>query len=166
MKRYAGLFALLAGWQALAQTGWEAGVAKAVITPREPVWMAGFGSRNRPSEGVRQDIYARALALKDTSGKTSVILTLDLVAVDRRMADEVAARCLARFGVPWDRLLLNVSHTHSGPVAGLDQRREAMGWLALRNLLWAPWEAGEACGMAVRILVPPSWRPGATWPAA
>ena len=54
----------------------------------------------------------------------------------------------------------------AGPVAGLDQRREAMGWLALRNLLWAPWEAGEACGMAVRILVPPSWRPGATWPAA
>lgn len=121
MKRMVRLLALLAGGTlAFAQSGWKAGVAKVAITPREPIWMAGFASRNKPSEGVRQDIYARALAIQDDSAKASVIVTLDLVAIDRRMADEMTARCRARFGLTPDRLVLNVSHTHSGPVAGLD----------------------------------------------
>ena len=104
---------------AFAQTEWSAGVAKAVITPREPIWMAGFASRNKPSEGVRQDICVRALALRDSSGKSSVIVTLDLAGIEFEMAEEIAAQCKARYGIARDRLVLNVSHTHSGPVAGL-----------------------------------------------
>src|SRR5690242_3298046 len=30
--------------------GWQAGAAKIAITPREPIWMAGFGFRKHPSE--------------------------------------------------------------------------------------------------------------------
>jgi neutral ceramidase len=102
-----------------AETGWKAGVAKVVITPREPIWMAGFGFRDRPSEGVRQDIYVRALALQDESAKTSVLVTLDLASIEREMSNEMAAQCQKRYGLARDRLVLNVSHTHSGPVAGL-----------------------------------------------
>lgn len=98
---------------------WKAGVAKVVITPTEPIWMAGFGSRTKPSEGVRQDIYVRALALQDERGKTSVVVTLDLAGIEREMSVAIADQCRTRFGVTRDRLILNVSHTHSGPVAGL-----------------------------------------------
>lgn len=99
--------------------GWQAGMAKVKITPEEPIWMAGFGSRTKASEGVRQDIYARALALQDATGKVAVLATLDVVSIEREMADAIAGECRRRFGLERDRLVLNVSHTHSGPVAGL-----------------------------------------------
>ena len=35
------------------------------------------------------------------------------------MSDELAAQCLKRYAITRDRLVLNVSHTHSGPVTGL-----------------------------------------------
>jgi hypothetical protein len=109
---------LLAAGAALAQTGWKAGVAKTVVTPKESIWLAGFGFRNKPSEGVRQDLYVRALALQDEGGKPAVILTLDLAALDRSLADAIADRCRTRHGVARDRLVINISHTHSGPVTG------------------------------------------------
>ena len=63
VQSFNGFFALLALMSpAFAQSGWKAGAAKVEITPREPIWMAGFGFRDKPSQGVRQDIYARALA--------------------------------------------------------------------------------------------------------
>jgi len=103
---------------AQAQT-WRAGTGKVAITPREPVWMAGFGNRNHPFEGVRMEIWAKALALQDETGKTSVLVTLDLCDISREIADEIARRCREKFGLTRDRLALNVSHTHSGPVVTL-----------------------------------------------
>ena len=40
---------------------WTAGVARTDITPNQPVWMAGYASRNTPSEGVLVPLAARAL---------------------------------------------------------------------------------------------------------
>jgi hypothetical protein len=111
------LAGLLAG--AAEPAAWRAGVSKVRITPEEPIWLAGFGSRNQPSAGVRQDIYAKALALEDATKTASVLVTLDLVAIDRETAGVIADRCREQFGLPRERLWLNVSHTHSGPVAGL-----------------------------------------------
>ena len=30
---------------------WKAGTAKANITPKQPIWMAGYGGRNKEGEG-------------------------------------------------------------------------------------------------------------------
>ena len=57
-----------AGLPAQAQSHWKAGVASIVITPQEPMWMAGYGNRTKPSEGVLQDIRAKALVLEDETG--------------------------------------------------------------------------------------------------
>lgn len=114
-----GLVALFCGVASGADSVWKAGVAKVKITPDEPIWMAGYASRDKPSKGVRQDLYAKALALQDDTGKPAVLVTLDLVGIEREMADVIAGRCLKQYGVTRDRLLLNISHTHSGPVAGL-----------------------------------------------
>ncbi|MEX0585103.1 MAG: c-type cytochrome, partial [Pirellulales bacterium] len=43
-----------------AATGWKAGAAKRVITPRENMWMSGYGGRDKPSEGKLTDLYAKA----------------------------------------------------------------------------------------------------------
>src|SRR6476646_7745390 len=107
---------LISGAAAPAQTVWKAGVAQAVITPGESIWLAGYGDRTRPSEGVLQDIRVKALALDAEAGKPVVIVTADLVGVPREISEPVAARCEKQFGIPRDRLVLNASHTHSAPV--------------------------------------------------
>lgn len=97
---------------------WTAGVGRYEITPNEPVWMAGYGSRVRPMEGVRQSLWAKALAIRDSAGHTAVIVTLDLCDIDGRTADEIAADVQRRAGVPRESIAFNTSHTHSGPIFG------------------------------------------------
>ncbi len=36
----------------LTAATWKAGTAKADITPKKPIWMAGYGGRSKESEGV------------------------------------------------------------------------------------------------------------------
>lgn len=109
---------LLAGAVAAApRPEWKAGVATASITPREPIWMAGYGARKKPSEGVRQDIHVKALALQDAGG-ISVVITADILGFTRDMAATAASRFLKQYGVKRERLVLSASHTHSAPVTG------------------------------------------------
>jgi hypothetical protein len=103
---------------ALAQGQWKAGVAKVVITPKEPIWMAGYGSRTKPSEGVLHEIYAKALAIEDATGARSVLVTADILGFSRDMAQAIAGRIEQKYAVPRARLILSASHTHSGPVTG------------------------------------------------
>ena len=41
---------------------WQAGFARAVITPDKPLWMAGYAARNKPAEDREQDLFAKARA--------------------------------------------------------------------------------------------------------
>ena len=100
---------------AQARPGWSAGVARVVVTPSEPIFMKGYGSRTKPSEGVRQDLLVKALALRDGRGATSVLVTSDLHSYTRRMSDTIADAAQRRYGLARSRLILNGSHTHSGP---------------------------------------------------
>ncbi len=114
---------LLVCWTLLAvslpaSAAWRAGVARADITPATPIWLAGYGFRDHPSEGVRQHIFVKALALEDEQGQRTVLVSSDLVGFPREVADPIAARVQKQFGLPRERLLLNSSHTHSAPVIG------------------------------------------------
>ncbi len=97
---------------------WKAGVSRVDITPGESIWLAGYGARTKPSEGVQQHLYAKALALQDGINPVSVIVTSDLLGFSRSMALTVADRVRRKYGMTRDRLVLNASHTHSGPVTG------------------------------------------------
>jgi neutral ceramidase len=94
---------------------WKAGAAAIDITPDGPVWMAGYGSRNKPSEGVAQRIHAKALAIEDNANGRMVIVTLDLIGVPRELRDGVERRVHKQYGLSPASILLNASHTHSGP---------------------------------------------------
>lgn len=102
---------------AIHAESWKAGVAQSVITPTEPIWMAGYGDRKHESEGVLRDLYVKALALESEPNKPVVIVTADLLGFPREISDAVAAQCKEKFGLTRDRLVLNASHTHSAPVA-------------------------------------------------
>ena len=100
----------------LAAAEWKAGVARVDITPGGPVWMSGYAARTKPSEGVLQRLGAKALALDDGKGGRAVIVTADVIGFSRPTADAIAAGALKRFGLERAQLVLNASHTHSGPV--------------------------------------------------
>jgi hypothetical protein len=99
-----------------ANSHWKAGVARVRITPEEPIWLAGFAHRDRPSEGILSDIWAKALALEDETGELAVLLTTDLVGFSREDVERLAARVRQAAGVRRERLLANYSHNHSAPV--------------------------------------------------
>ncbi len=101
-----------------ASSVWRAGAAKRNITPSEPIWMSGYASRDKPSEGVYAPIYAKALALEDASGTVSVLVTADLVGFTKAVSDPIFDAARKRYDLDRARLVLNASHTHSGPVTG------------------------------------------------
>src|SRR5450759_851716 len=86
------LAALAATPPVLAQSHWKAGVAAIDITPQEPIWMAGYGNRTKPSEGVLQKIYAKALVLEDETGAKTVLVTSDLLGFIKEVSDPIAER--------------------------------------------------------------------------
>src|SRR5262245_4235365 len=86
-----GVF-LSASLDAGAESIWKAGVAKAVITPKEPMWMAGYGSRDKPSQGQEMDLFLRVVALEDADGHRAVILSSDTLGIPRTIYDAVAER--------------------------------------------------------------------------
>lgn len=97
---------------------WQAGVARIAITPEEPMWLSGYASRNKPAEGKLTDLWAKSLVLKDAQGKVGVLLTLDLVGIDRELSSTVCQRLEKEHGLPRSAIAIVVSHTHSGPVVG------------------------------------------------
>ena len=96
--------------------GWKAGVSKVVITPKEAIWQAGYASRTHASEGKLHDLWAKAVALEDENGQRSVLVTTDMLGFPKAMSDRIRSQLQARFGLSKANVLLNSSHTHSGPV--------------------------------------------------
>ncbi len=109
------LAAGLASLAADVPTPWKAGVATVVITPEQPMWMAGYASRTNVSNGKINDLFAKALALEDDRGTRLVIITLDLIGIPRTLRKNLEARAQKAWQLPPEGLLLNASHTHSGP---------------------------------------------------
>lgn len=98
------------------QAAWQAGVAKADITPTESVPLAGYGGKTRMSQRVEHPIWLKALALKDDAGAVSVLVTADLVGLSDKMIAVITKDAAEKHGVARERLILNASHNHSCPV--------------------------------------------------
>ena len=95
---------------------WKAGVAKVNITPQESQWLAGYAGRNHASEGILMDLWAKALILEDAEGKRSVLVTADLLDFQKQMSDSIKKQLNDKLGLSPAQIILNASHTHSGPV--------------------------------------------------
>lgn len=95
---------------------WRAGAAGMDITPAPGIWMAGFAARTCPAEGVALPLFAKALALEDERRRRAVLVAVDLLGVTASMTARVASAVRRRHGLPREALLVNASHTHSGPV--------------------------------------------------
>ena len=77
--------------------------------------MAGYSSRNRPSDGVVADLHAKVLVLVDSNGERAVWITTDLIGLRGAVSEQMCRRIMERTGLKRHQLLINSSHTHTGP---------------------------------------------------
>jgi hypothetical protein len=108
---------------------WKAGIASERITPDQPLRMAGYASRVKPSAGIARDLFAKALVLEDASGRRVALVTTDLIGIRAEIAEAIVARIPpgARLGA--GQVILSASHTHSGPDLSLSPSPRA-NWSA------------------------------------
>jgi hypothetical protein len=96
--------------------GLKAGTASHVITPTEPLWMAGYASRNKPCDTKHHDLWVKALAIEDPTGNRCAIMTSDLCGIPRSLSEPVCAEVMKQTGLKREQIMLTCSHTHCGPV--------------------------------------------------
>lgn len=92
----------------------KAGICETNITPPVGVWLAGYAGRSSGCIGVHDELYARALVLDDGLSLTCIV-GLDLIALDFDLVEQMRDGINRKVGIPYERILLNCSHTHSGP---------------------------------------------------
>ena len=116
------LLSLSTGLEAAAPTktkpsaaGWQAGVARVVITPEKYMWMSGYGGRSKPADGKVHDLWAKAVAIKDPTGKTAVFVSTDLITVPIKMVEAVMTEITRQHGLGRSEVMFTCSHTHCGP---------------------------------------------------
>lgn len=97
------------------KNSWKAGVARVKITPEESMWMAGYASRDHASEGKLTDLWAKALLLEDANGNRAIMISTDLVAIRQVISEPVRNRIQKLYGLTRSQILINASHTHTGP---------------------------------------------------
>ncbi len=80
------------------------------------MWMAGYAVRTKPAEGVMHDLWAKALFLEDGEGNEALLITTDLLGFSKIVSDEIRDRLQTELDLSRSQIILNSSHTHSGPV--------------------------------------------------
>jgi neutral/alkaline ceramidase-like enzyme len=105
-----------------AASEYQAGVARIDITPSRPIRMAGYAARENSSNATASRLWLKALAMEDRKGKRVVLVTSDLIGLPQSVSDVVGATVEKKFGLTRNRLLLNSSHTHAGPIVWSSDR--------------------------------------------
>jgi neutral ceramidase len=97
----------------------SAGVARVDITPPLGLPLRCWAARSTRARAAHEPLVAQALVLDDGAGEQAAIVALDLPHIGRGLTDAVRARVQSSTGIPGQAVLLNASHTHSGPPLGL-----------------------------------------------
>ncbi len=115
------------------------GAAAVEITPPVGLAMDGYEARIGGAAGIHDPLWARALVAESEDGTAIGLVMADLLQIEQRLQDPIAAEVLRTTGIPRDRLQLAGTHTHSGPA------------------LAEPSEAEEAVGRAIAGAVADAW---------
>ena len=95
----------------------KVGIGRKVITPQQyPIWMGGYASRDKPANSIFHDLWAKALVIEYSPQSRVIIVTMDLHKLSRQISEAVFKQINEKYGINRSQLLLNVSHTHSGPM--------------------------------------------------
>lgn len=107
-------------WSRTGRSSLRAGFAAVRITPPIDTALSGFGERDfdpAGAKGVHDDLYARALYLAQ-GNQEALVMGFDLLFFSRDESDRFKAAIGNKLGLSPVEILLNTSHTHTGPKVG------------------------------------------------
>lgn len=100
------------------------GTATADITPKLGIQLAGDIGRTRPTEEIRERLYAKAVSFE--YGKTRfVLVVMDLCTFSNKYSDIIRKRASERTGIPVEAIALMATQTHAAPAMGNDFIRDS-----------------------------------------
>ncbi len=92
-----------------------AGWAEVEITPPLGIALGGRGGAETLAKKVLDPLYAQVLYLKDAKGRGFVLASFDVIGLPHDLSDRLRQDIVQELGVDWNLVVLNASHTHSGP---------------------------------------------------
>ena len=113
------IFLVLTGAAAAAEPEWKVGLARVKVTPEQPVLMAGYAARTKPFEKIATDLFVKALVLEDGQEHRAALVTSDLIGFPAAVAEPICERLQKSAGLKRPEILINSSHTHTGPQVSL-----------------------------------------------
>jgi Neutral/alkaline non-lysosomal ceramidase, N-terminal len=90
------------------------GAAQVTINPPTGAPLAGYYSL-RPSDGVLDDLYAKALVMECGGAKAAIVIC-DLITMPRGVTMSARELIAEQTGIPGDRVMIAATHTHTAPV--------------------------------------------------
>ena len=98
----------------------RAGWASVDCTPPLGLPMGGRGTRFTPGATVLDPLRMQALLLRDADGKGLLLLSMDMIGLSGDMSARFRREIAAHIGLAPSGIVLNFSHTHSGPMSGYE----------------------------------------------
>jgi len=93
----------------------KAGFARVCISPLPGAPLAGFAARHDVSEGIHDDLFARALVVTNDD-RAIALVSLDVLALPSEFIKRVRKSIHASTGIRPDAVMVASTHTHAGPV--------------------------------------------------
>lgn len=128
----------------------HAGFGRVDITPPVNVWLSGYAARTSPAIGIHDELRATALVLS-SDGQKAAIVSLDLIGLDFQTIEAIRKLVCEWVGISGEALIINCSHTHSGPSV---YRLRAMGDINKAYIETLPTRVATAVKLANDSLKP------------
>lgn len=93
----------------------RAGFSKVCISPPIGAPLAGFAARNGVSQGIHDDLFARALVLANGESVVALV-SVDLLALSSDFIKRVRDGIQRSTGIDPKSVMIASTHTHAGPV--------------------------------------------------
>ena len=97
---------------AKARAGW----AEIDITPPLGIAFGGRGAEFTPARAILDQLFAQVLVLEGKNGLRALWISLDLCGMSYATAEPLRHELSAATGIGLESVVLNSSHTHSGPM--------------------------------------------------
>lgn len=93
----------------------KAGYGGICISPPVGSSLAGFAARVGVSQGIHDDLFARALVL-EKEGRVIVLVSVDVLALPSHFVERVRDMICRSTGIQPSSIMIASTHTHAGPV--------------------------------------------------
>ena len=84
------------------------GTAQIEISPVYSVYLAGYAARNKPSQGVHDNLYAKSIHIENNKEKVALV-SLDLVGLPLNIIDKI--RKEIKEDVKLDNIVITCTHS-------------------------------------------------------